>query len=345
VRPEIDRTGETWAPTPLTPRISRRTPTVMPRARWALLAAAALSGVLVVGALGARPDWLLPVPTAAPSAPPASSSPETPPPSAAPTEAVVAPVESPATSAPPVSEPTKPPATSKPEPTANPTPKPTHKADPTPKPEPTTPPVGPMGLAAKACPGGVVLDWTKPSTAATHYHVLRSLEGDVPATWPTDGGDDVESATSWSAGITDGFDAGLDGGTSVTYRAFAFDDEDHFLASSPSRTVTTVAALSLGEPGIVEDGPGSITISWSGADLAEGCFSYGKLVASEEDPDPSYMKGSPYLVVVENPDTTSVSLDGLPSGKTVWLRYELIRVTGTGKFIAGGTDVAQVTFP
>src|SRR5215831_17274347 len=55
IRPELEA-GQTWAPTPLAPRIARRTPTILPRARWALLAAASITGVLVAGALGARPS-------------------------------------------------------------------------------------------------------------------------------------------------------------------------------------------------------------------------------------------------------------------------------------------------
>jgi hypothetical protein len=226
-----------------------------------------------------------------------------------------------------------------------PTPKPTRKPDATPKPEPTVPPIKPMDLVAKACPGGVVLDWSKPSSAVKHYHVLRSLDGSVPPTYPADGTTEVESATTWSAGETDGFDAGLGGGQATTYRAFAFDAEDQVLAVSPARTVTTASARDLGPLSVEALGAGSIAVSWGASEVPGACFSYGKLVASSDDPEPSYLTGSPYLTAIGDQATTSVTLDGLPSGETVWMRYELIRVTGSGKFVVGRTDVLQVTYP
>jgi hypothetical protein len=318
--------GEAWAPRPLEPRLARRTPTVLPRARWTLLAAAALTGVVVVGAMGARLVWPVPAPTARPTAPTAS------------TQAAVVPVTTTGPATEPTTGPSQPSATPRPEPT------PTKKPTATPKPEPTDPPIVPMSLAAKACPGGVVLDWTKPSPAVGHYHVLRSFEGVVAPSYPAPGATEVESATSWSAGITDGFDASFDGGgNSATYRAFAFDASDHLMAFSPTATVTTVAAISLGSLQVVDNGDGSMTVAWSAADLPDGCFTYGKLVASAEDPDPSYLKGSPYLAVIGDPGTTAVTIDAVSSG--TWLRYELIRGTGTGKFVVGRTAVWQVPNP
>jgi hypothetical protein len=338
--------GEAWAPVPLEPRLARRTPTVLPRARWALLAAAGLTGVLVFGALGARLDWLIPSPTSEATSPRPSDA-RTPAPSPASTQAAVVPVDSfeptasPGPTA-PVATPSAKPART---PTPTPTPTPTRKPDPTPKPEPTVPPVGTMELFAKSCPGGVLLDWAKPSSSTAHYHVLRSLGGEVPATYPADGTTDVETATSWSAGLTDGFDAGLEGGQGATYRAFAFNAEDQLLAVSPSRTVTTVAGLSLGSLGVENLGPGSIAVSWAAADVPAACFTYGKLVAATDDPEPSYLKGSPYLAAIGDPGATGVTLEGLPTGETVWMRYQLIRVTSTGKFLVGQTDVFKVTYP
>jgi hypothetical protein len=343
LRPELARTGETWAPRPLDPRIARRTPTVLPRARWSLLAAAALTGVVVAGALGARLDWLLPSPTADASPPPSSAPAPTADTTPGPTQVVALPLP---TAAPATEPAVTPRVTAKPAATPRPTPKPTPKAEPTPKPEPTLPPIAPMELMAKACPGGVVLDWTKPSPDVGHYHVLRSLAGDVAPTYPAPGATEIESATSWSAGVTDAYDASLDGGgASATYRAFAFDGGDQVLAYSPSVTVTTVAARSLGSLGVTPNGPGSITLSWAGVDLPAACFTYGKLVASAEDPEPSYLKGSQYLAVIGDPGATGVTVEGLPSGTTVWMRYELIRATSTGKFVVGRTAVVQVTYP
>lgn len=329
--------GEGWLPTPLHPQVARRTPTILPRARWSLLAAAALTTVIVAGALGARFDWLLPAPTSDASRPPATTPPETRTPEPT-SPLVVVPVDS----APPVTSATEAPV-STPTPRAEPTP--TRKPEPTTKPEPTLPPVGSMELLAKACPGGVILDWTKPSSAVGHYHVLRGFGDSVPATYPAEGAAEIESATSWSAGVTDGYDAGLDGGATAAYRAFAFGGEDHLLAFSPSRTVIAAPARELGTLAVEALGPGSVRLSWGASEVPAACFTYGKLVAAADDPDPSYVKGSPYLAAIGDQATTSITLDGLSSGQTVWLRYELIRVTGTGKFVVGRTDVLQVTYP
>jgi hypothetical protein len=308
-------------------------PSVLPRGRWSLLAAAALATVMVAGALGARFDWLLPTPTVDPSRPPSSLLP----PTLAPTPDASLPVvalDSPV----PTTEAT-------PAPTPKPTPTKKPKPTPTPKPEPTAAPIGPMSLALKACPGGVVIDWTKPSPAVSKYHVLRNVGGDVPPTYPS-GGTDVETATTWSAGTTDGFDASLGGGVSATYRAFAFDADGHVLQYSPSRSVTTVDRIDLGSLGMVDNGPGtgSLTFSWAAPGVAGGCFSYGKLVGSTEDPDPSYLTGAEPLAVVGDQSTTEATVERT-SGTTMWVRYEVVRATSTGKFIVARTDVVQVTFP
>ncbi len=332
IRPELDAPGETWAPTPLEPQLARRTPTVLPRARWSMLAAAMLTLVFVAGALGARFDWLVPSPTADPSASPATQALPTAPPTPGPTAAVVVPVQ-----------------TEAPAPTARPeaTPKPTKKPKPTatPKPAPTKPPVGPMSLAAKACPGGVVLDWTKPSPDVGHYHVLRNKDGDVPPEYPGNGMTEIETATTYGAGKTEGFDATLGGGKSATYRAFAFDADDEVIAYSPSKTAETLDSISLGTLSIVENGPGSITVSWAAASVHSACFSYGKLVASEEDSEPSYLKGSPYLAAIGDKNQTEITLEDLPSGTTVWMKYEVLRMTETGGFQVACSDVIQVTYP
>jgi hypothetical protein len=198
---------------------------------------------------------------------------------------------------------------------------------------------------AKACPGGVILDWTKPSIEVEHYHTLRKLGGDVPATYPAAGTTEIETATTYGAGTTDGHDVTPTGGSSATYRSFAFDAEDGLMAYSPSRTVTTVGRMSLGTLSVSPAGAGSVDVGWAAPNVNAACFTYGKLVASEEDPDPSYLKGSAYWAVIDSPTSSGVHLDGLPSGKTVWLKYEVIRVTSTGKFLVAATDVVQVTIP
>lgn len=340
-RADLMTPGEAWAPVALEPRMSRRTPTMLPgRFRWAVLVAASLTGVIAAGALGAKLDWLLPPPSALPS--PLTAVDATPRPSTGPSDPTDPPLITVPT-VPPTAGPDATPASPKPTATPKPTPRPTPK--PTPKPEPTKPPILAMDFMAKACPGGVLLDWTKPSAGTNHYHVLRKLGGDVPATYPAAGTTEVETATSFSATTTDGFDETITGGEGATYRAFAFDGADKVIAHSASRTVTTLGRIPLGALTTEATSPGSITFGWAAADVNAACFTYGKLVASQEDPDPSYLKGTPYLAVIESPTSTGVHLDGLPSGKTFWVRYEIIRATSLGKFVVARTDVVQVTIP
>ena len=42
---------------------------------------------------------------------------------------------------------------------------------------------------------------------------------------------------------------------------------------------------------------------------------------------------------------TSVVVDALPSGGTYYLRYDVLRSTGTGSFLVGRSSVIQVTIP
>lgn len=338
--PRLTEPGEAWTPVALTPRIAGRQPPPAPRARWMLLAAT-LSMVVVAGALGAGLGWLQPRPSTDPSAMPSAAVMATTGPTATADPQTQAPIVVVPTDLPP--EPTAPVPT--PKATTVPTKAPAATAKPTPKPEPTKPPIGPMDLGLKACPGGVFIDWTKPSTAVAHYHVLRSVDGDVPPTYPADGAVEVETATTWSAGATEGYDVTIDGGTSATYRVFAFDASDQLLAWSPSRTATTAGRIDLGALSVEDLAAGKIGVSWAAAELHAACFTYGKLVISESDPEPSYLKGSTYIAVVSDPLATSVVVEGLPSGKTVWMRYEIVRTTGTGKFIVARSSVIQVTFP
>lgn len=338
LRPQLVAPGEAWAPTPLEPQVARRTPTILPRARWSLLAAAGLAGVLVAGALGANLGWILPAPSEDPSAAPSSNTASSPRPESTRRPVVV--VESPRATDAPAPEPTR--KRKKPEPTKAPKPDPTA----TPKPEPTEPPaIGSMDLAAKACPGGVLLDWTKPSTAVGHYHNLRSLDGDVAPSYPG-GGTEIDSATAWGAGTTDGFDATLAGGTSATYRTFAFDEHDEVIAYSHARTVATLDRLAIAGFGWSGNGAGSgsITLAWTPPSVNAACFSYGKLVASTDDPDPSYLEGAATLAVISDLATSQVTVEKA-AGTTVYLRYQLIRATSTGKFIVAQSDVLEVTFP
>jgi hypothetical protein len=331
--PEAALDAPAWAPAPLRPRLSVRRRSLPSRWSWGL-AAATLTVAVVAAGGGLGLNLVAPTPSE-----PASLSPfETP-----------APARSDPASPPPLT--TVPPAperttTPTAKPTPRPTPKPTPKPTPDPTPDPTKPPIGTMSLSLTACPGAVVLDWSKPKTAGVdHYRVLRAVGGEVAATWPAPGTTKVATAASWDPATTDGFDPDVASESKISYRAFAFDAKDELVAVSPMRTTTAVSLIELGEISVVDDGPGAITASWASPGVAADCFTYGKLVASTDDPDPSYLDGDPYLAVVGDPAAVEVSVMGLPSGKTVWLRYEVIRSTGTGKFLVARTDAMQVTIP
>jgi hypothetical protein len=238
-----------------------------------------------------------------------------------------------------------PPETPTPAPSTGPaaTPGPTPKPTASPKP---TPPLGALALSTFACPGGVRLDVTDPGGATDHYRVMKLVGGGtVPATWPPAGAAEVGTAPGWDRSVTDGFDADLAAGAAVSYRAFAFDAADGWLVASEARAVTALVPLDLGALGTTVVGPGSMTFSWTPPAVSWDCFSFGKLVASPSDPDPSYLKGSSYLAVMGSPSDAGVTVDGLASGTTVYVRYEAIRSTSTGLFVVGRTSVVQVTLP
>jgi hypothetical protein len=202
-----------------------------------------------------------------------------------------------------------------------------------------------MDLALTACPGGVVLDWTKPGSSVTSYRALRSSGPEAPSTYPADGGTDVATAASSSGDVTDGFDPTLDGGATPAYRVFAFGEGGQLLRFSPSQSVTTIGRKDLGTPTIENLGTAKFRVGWSTGDVTASCFSSGRLVVSDSDPEPSWAKGSTTVAVISDRLATSNVVDSLPSGGTYWVRYEILRSTGTGSFIVARTSAIQVTVP
>ncbi len=232
-----------------------------------------------------------------------------------------------------------------PVPTIKPTPKPTPKptAKPTPTPAPT---LGTMSLAAFACPGGVLLDWSVPELSnLNHVQVLRGTSAEIPVTYPPSGGAvAIDGGYSANPAKSDGYDASDVG--SAWYRAVAYDAADKAIAASPVQAVTTKAVKDLGALAVVAKGPGSVEASWTTFGGSADCFSYYKLVASADDPEPSYTKGSPYVAAIGDQAVGSTIVDGLaPSGGTLWMRLQVVRSTSLGVFIVAQTSVTQVTVP
>jgi hypothetical protein len=340
--------GTSWAPAPLRPSTGPRIkpgggPLAPRRARWSLFAAAAaIVAVSVVAASGAfRLDGLFPGPVVSPTPSPIDTE--------SPSESGPVAPPSPEASLAPIVDPSLgPPDLPSFGPTAVPTPDPTPRATPRPTPKPTatpSPTVGPMNLSLLACPGGVRIDYTKLSGPVDHYTVLRAIGSSVPATWPADGATVVDTASGWDATVTDGFDDTLDGGTKASYRAYAFDTSGDVLAMSPAKSVVGIASGSLGTFTADPVSPGTMTFSWAAPSVDAACFTFGKVVASPDDPDPSYLTGAPYVAVIGSPTDTSVTIGDLPSGQTVFMRYEVIVETAMGRFVAARTGAVQVAYP
>jgi len=253
----------------------------------------------------------------------------------------------------PTVDPTPPSATAStpkptPRPTAPRTPRPTPKPTPKPTPEPTpapTPGLGSISLSATACHGGVVLDWGQFGGAGfNHYLVLRSTSATIPAAYPPQGGaSSVDGTYTTEPGTTDGFDPTGDGGGTIRYRAIAYGAEDHPLAASVVRSVTTKPVKALGGLTIGQAGA-STSFAWSQYGGPAGCFSFYKLAYSADDSTPSYLDGASVAWAGGDLGAGSASVDGLEPG-VYWFRLQAIRATSLGKFVVAQTSVVQHTVP
>ena len=250
-----------------------------------------------------------------------------------------APTETPVITAAPTVAPTPPPT---PPPTPRPTPKPTPKVTPAPT-------FGTMNLTAFACPGGVVLDWSVPEMAGVNrITVLRGATAEIPTTWPpSDGVTKVIGATTTNLAASDGFDP-TEGSSSAWYRAVAYTGENVAVAASPAKGVTTLGVGDLGPLDLVdgEAGSGDLTFAWSPFGGSGDCFSYYKLVASIDDPTPSYLEGTDFALPIGEQGAIGTTIsDGLASGQTYYFRLQAVRVTSLGKFIVAQSAVSQHAVP
>ena len=320
-----------------------------PRVGWSLpnlfrmprLVPVALAGVLLLaGVVGARELYTAignhPTPTPQPSV--AASLEPT---AAASAELTEGPVETSAPSLEP--EPT---SVTTPAPTAVPTPKPTPK----PTPVPTPPPLVMMSASATGCPGGVVLDWSKYDGGAVfnHYTTLRNTVDSIPKAYPPQGGA-VDPGGTYTTVIdkTSAVDTELSAGTTYYYRAMSFDADDGVIGASAIVSAVPQPVGSLGTLGVTPDAGGT-KLTWTAYAGPGACFTYYKLVYSEENPSPSYLGGDPYLAALGDPSASSfVSPTGeaLQSGKTYYLRAQVIRSTYLGAFVVAESDVATYTVP
>ena len=301
-----------------------------PLALAALLAVGTVAGAQqLYTALVAEPE-ATPTPTLAPSVAPSA----TPEPTAAPATPSVTP------------EPTAAPT---PEPTPVPTPVPTPKPTPVPTPKPTQPPIGEMSLAVGGCNGGTVLDWSVVSHERfSHYVVLRSTTDSIPAAFPPQGGAvKVGSSYTTSPEKTSTVDAGAAPGTTSYYRALALDAENRVLATS---AVKAAVAKPVGSLGALTSGPegSKVRFAWSPYGGPGACFSYYKLVYSDANAEPSYGK-DPYLAALSPQSVSSYDYDPtegtLQSGKTYWLRVQVISSTELGWMVVAESTVLEYDAP
>jgi hypothetical protein len=225
--------------------------------------------------------------------------------------------------------------------TPAPTPAPVATPKPTPVPTPTPPPtVGTMALTLGGCNGGVVLEWSKVVDARFHhYTTLRSTSAEIPAAYPPQAGAvEVPGTFVKDPAATSATDASAPTGTTLYYRAMAFDAENRVIAASPVRSATAKPVAALGALSAAPADPGKATVSWAPYGGPGACFTYYKLVYSTTDPSPSYLAGSAAWAAIGVQSQTSVLIDE-PAAGTYFVRLQAIRASATGKMVVAQTDV------
>ena len=221
-------------------------------------------------------------------------------------------------------------------PAARPTASPSPSPSPTPKP---TPGIAKLDLALRACPGGVVIDWSAYGGAGFHHY--STLRNGVPIQTytPADGAIALGGTYTTVRTRTDAIDVDVSSGSSYFYRTVAFNASGKVIgASGGNASVKAVGgALDLGPLSMAGDASG-LSFNWTAYGGGAACFSTWKLVYSADDPNPSYLKGSALLW--GGGDASYEGLTGLTLDPgTYWLRIQALRVTALGKFVTAQSDV------
>jgi hypothetical protein len=235
-----------------------------------------------------------------------------------------------------------------PAPTAVPTPEPT--APPTPEPDPTPEPIGSMTLEAIGCPGGVVLEWSAwESEDFNHYTTLRNGSSSIPPAYPPQGGAvDPGGTYTTEPGKTSAVDGEVSPEQTYYYRAMAFDASDRVIAASSVVAAVPGAMKSLGELAVGPVAEGQTKFRWTPFVSSGACFSFYKIVYSEEDPTPSYLEGAPHLAAVESQGADRFILSAesdLKPGHTYHFRVQALRFAHLGLFVVAQSSVATYTKP
>jgi hypothetical protein len=85
-------------------------------------------------------------------------------------------------------------------------------------------------------------------------------------------------------------------------------------------------------------------VKWTPFGGSAACFTYYKVVWSLDNPQPSYLAGDP-AVAVGDQSSNSAVLDALESGKTYYLRVQVLRATDLGSFVVAQSDVFTYPVP
>jgi hypothetical protein len=296
------------------------------------LAPLALAAVLAVATVVGAAELYVAFVAAPERSPSASAQP-----SAVPTPSATSlPTPEPTSTPDPTPEPTSTPEPTR-KPTPEPTPMPTAPPTPMPTPAPTPPPVGALELGAIGCDGGVVLDWSVfEGKRFDHYRLLRSGTS-------SGAGQPLEGSWSAYAEKTSAYDASGTAGWTYWYRAAAYAADGSLLARSPAIAAIADSRAALGEllVGAVAEGT---KVKWTPYGGPGDCFTYYKVVWSLENQKPSYLAGDP-AVAVGGQSSNMTVLTELESGKTYYLRVQVLRATDLGSFVVANSDVVEYAVP
>jgi len=117
------------------------------------------------------------------------------------------------------------------------------------------------------------------------------------------------------------------------------------IGASDAVAATAGAVGSLAPLGIGPDvDTGKTRFTWTPLSGDGTCFTYYKLVYSADDPEPSYLKGSPAAWVGSTQAEATTLVGGITPG-SYWFRLQAIRVTDFGKFVVAQSDVVQYVVP
>ena len=231
-----------------------------------------------------------------------------------------------------------------PSPTPGTTPKPTPTPTASPSPSPSATPRSSLGLAFTACPGGVLLNWSKFSdTGFVAYVTLRSTTTDIPKAYPPHGNAIVVARTT-NRTQTSGADDDVPADRTYFYRTLVLGSGNVVLAASDVETVATVKQADLGPLSVV----GRI-VSWGPFNTSKypgSCFSEYLVQYYAVDPDTT---PDPSLIGSIGDETVYQTNVAVPQpvgfSYPIWFRVQVVRITAGGQFVVAETTGTSPSYP